>query len=415
MIATCRIALCLVAVLGLVAAEQRTPQARLATGRIAAASWPYVGGSLVPLRVTGFSAPYRAVLLGPGRLLPGGIYQVPTRPADGSALLVAGNGAGLAALSLRITMPPSAGRTLIIVASYDDGLIFHDATSFNVLGVLATGGAPSGVAIDPLGRIAAADTDGTTLTVATLMPWNVARVEGVVLGDDTAIDRATGAVFVTDRDWNGSGALTRVSSDGKLTRVATGATAEGLAIDERRQIVYVANANDGTVTAVDARAMRILRRFRAVDRIFSLALSADGTLLYGISNQSSGSLFGAPGCAVALSLRGSTPRVVARSADLAFPIGAALDSANRTLFVTDEATRRVYVLDARTLRPRRPPLSTCAIPWEPSLDAADRRLYVPCAGANAIDAFDERTLRRITHAPFRTGSYPLAVAVWHPK
>jgi hypothetical protein len=39
---------------------------------------------------------------------------------------------------------------------------------------------------------------------------------------------------------------------------------------------------------------------------------------------------------------------------------------------------------------------------------------VPCAGADAIDAFDARTLRRISRAPFATGSYPLAVAILHP-
>jgi hypothetical protein len=40
---------------------------------------------------------------------------------------------------------------------------------------------------------------------------------------------------------------------------------------------------------------------------------------------------------------------------------------------------------------------------------------VPCAGADAVDAFDTRTLRRAAHAPFATGGYPLAVAVWHPQ
>lgn len=399
----------------LVAGVARTPRAHLATGRMATTAWPYLPGSLIPLRVDGFAPPYHAVLVGPGRLLAGGFYEIPQAASAGSALLVAGNSAGLAAANVRIGTAPSVDRPLLIVASYDDGLVFHDARDFSVLGVLATGGTPSDAAIDDLGRIAATDTEGTAVTLATLSPWSVVRIEGVALGDEVAIDRTTQAVFITDRDANGSGALTRVSRTGIVTRVPTGATAEGLAVDERHQIVYVANTNDGTVTAVDARSMQVLRRFNAISRVFSLVLSPDGMRLYAISNQSAGSFLGAPGSAVVLAVHDAPPRVVARSADLAFPLGAALDPGTQTLFVTDEASRKIYVLDARTLRPKREPLLTCTTPWKPALDVARARLYIPCAGANAIDAFDVRTMRRVRGAPFPTGSYPLAVAIWRPN
>ncbi|MFZ0030314.1 MAG: hypothetical protein WAK84_00390 [Candidatus Cybelea sp.] len=409
------LALLLAALIVLNAAAARAPNRQRATGRIEVTAWPYFPGSTIPLRIDGFSPPFQAVLLGPGRIAPGGLYEVPPNPGVGSALIVAGNEAGLAATRVRIARPPSTKEGLIVVASYDDGVIFHRARDFSVLGVLATGGTPGDVAIDPLGKIAVPDTEGSALTLGTVAPWSVGRIDGVVLGDEVAIDRTTRAVFVTDRDVNGDGALTRISVDRSVTRVTTGATAEGLAVDERRQLVYVANANDGTVTEVDARSMRVVRKFRAVSRVFSLALSSDGTVLYAISNESTGSLFGAPGSAVALGLKTPTPRVIARSENLAFPIGVALDSATQTLFVTDESTDQIDVLDARTLRPKRSPLSTCSTPWKPAFDEASRRLYVPCAGANEIDAFDARTLNRVASAPFATGSYPLAVAVWHPK
>ena len=161
--------------------------------------------------------------------------------------------------------------------------------------------------------------------------------------------------------------------------------------------------------------MRVLRRFHAVNRIFSLALSPDGSRLFGISNQSAGSFFAAPGAAVAIELRDATPHIVARSNDLAFPLGVALDPVTRSLFVTDESLARIDVLDARTLRAKHSPLRTCTTPWKPSLDPASDRLYVPCAGNNAVDAFDTRSLHRIAHAPFATGSYPLSVAIWQPK
>ncbi len=395
----------------LIAAAARSPYGDRATGRIAATSWPYLPGSLIPLQVNGFGAPYHAMLLGPGRLTANDLYEIPQDVQSGEALLVAGNAAGLAAARLRIATPPSPGRALLVVASYDDGLVVHDAHTFSVIGVLATGGSPSDAAIDARGRVAATDTQGDTLTLATLSPWSVARVGGVPAGDEVAIDSSTGAIFVTNRDANG-GALTRVAADGSVTRVATGETAEGVAIDDRRQIVYVANANDGTVAAVDARSMRVLRRFFVVDRIFSLALSPDGNRLFGISNQSAGSLFAAAGSAVAVAVNASKPRVVARSGDLAFPLGLALDPNAMTLFVTDESLGLIDVLDARTLRPKRAPLHTCSTPWKPSLDPISGRLYVPCARANAVDAIDARTLRRVSGAPFSTGSYPLAVAAW---
>jgi len=393
----------------------RVPSAHLAVGKIAATAWPYLPGSSLPLRVDGFAPPYHAALLGPGRLSPDGVYEIPQEALDGSALLVAGNTHGLAATSLRIATPPRVSRPFLVVASYDDGVIFHDAEDFSVLGVLATGGTPSDAAIDALGRIAATDTQGSALTLATISPWTVLHIGGVALGDEVAIDPSTHAIFVTDRDVDGSGALTRVNPDGAVTRVVTGATAEGLAIDDARHVVYVANANDGTVAEVDALSMRLIRRFKAIERVFSLALSPDGTRLYAISNQSAGSPFAAPGRAVAIALQSPTPHIVARSADLAFPLGAALDSQSQTLFVTDEASALVDVLDAQTLRPKHAPLATCATPWKPAYDAVSARLYVPCAGAAAIDVFDVRTLRRSANAPFTTGTYPLAVAVWHPR
>jgi DNA-binding beta-propeller fold protein YncE len=328
-------------------------------------------------------------------------------------MLIAGNGIGLAARDVRIVAPPSPNEPLLAVASYDDGIVLHDARTFSVLGVLATGGTPSDAAIDDSGLLAATDTQGSAITVAGLSPWHVFRVDGVPLGDEVAIDKATHSIFVTNRDVNnGNGALTRVDAGGRVSSVATGLTPEGLAVDSKRRLVYVANVNDGTIAVVGTRSMRVVRRFPAIARVFSLAISPDGLRLYAISNQSAGSPFAAPGSAVAIDLRRSPPRIVARSGELTFPLGAALDAAGNTLFVTDESRDVVDVLDARTLSAKRPPLATCRTPWKPAFDSVRHRLYIPCARANRVDVFDTRTLRRAPGAPFTTGSYPLAVAVW---
>jgi DNA-binding beta-propeller fold protein YncE len=411
---TFAIALLAAALLALTGTVQRDPRERRATGTIAAGTWAYLPGSVLPVRVDGFNPPYRVAVLGQGSMLANGLYAIPSRAAAGSALLVAGNADGLAARSIRIGTPPSANRDLLAVACYDDGLVFHDAVSFAGLGTLAIGGNPSDVAIDAGGRIASADTQGTTLTTLTLRTWSVAQTGGVPFADEIAIDATTRAIFVTNRDIDGSGALTRVLPGGEVKQVATGKTAEGLAIDERRQIVYVANVNDDSVVEIDARTLALIRRFHAVGRVFSLALSPDGTMLYAISNQTMAPPLGAPGSAVAIAVgTAAAPRIVARSAVLTFPLGEALDAAHHTLFVTDEDLDAVDVLDARTLRPKHAPLSTCRTPWKPTIDPQSGLLYVPCARSNNVDVFDAKTYRRAPGAPFATGGYPLAVSVWH--
>lgn len=391
-----------------------SPVPRRATGAIHAGAWPYLSGSAIALGITGFPGPYGHAVVGPGAVV-GATYHIPVNAVPGAATLIAGSAAGLAVRTIRIVNPPSVRQSVVAIACYDDGIVFHDAKRFTALGLLATGGAPSDAAFDAVGHILATDTQGTAATLVTLSPWNVARFKGIPLGDEVAPDDASGAFFVTDRDVEGSGALTRVGRHGALVRVATGETAEGLAIDERRQIVYVANVNSDSVTAVDARTMRVLRRFHAVARVFSLALSADGRRLYAVSNQSAGSPFAAPGRVVAIALTGAHPHVVARSRPLAFPLGIALDSRRQTLFVTDEERDVVDVLDARTLRAKHAPLRTCRTPWKPTFDAVTGRLYIPCARANAVDVFQSQTLRRVPGAPFATGGYPLAVSIWHPR
>ena len=395
----------------LCATAAHQPAGYRASGVIAIARWPYVAGSALPVRVAGFAAPYHVALVGEGSFRNDGTYEIGTSATPAETLLVAGNRAGLAARSVRIVAPPPAREPLLAIASYDDGVVLHDARTFSVVGILATGGTPSDVAVDSTGRIASTDTQGNAATIASLSPWRVSHVDGVPFGDEIAIDETTRAIFVTNRDVKGDGALTRIAQDGSVDSVVTGRTAEGIAIDGRRQRVYVANVNDGTVAVVDARSMRLVQRFNAVARVFSLALSADGSRLFTVSNQSAGSPFGAPGAVVAFDLRRSPPRVVARSRNLTFPVGTVLDARSGTLFVTDEEADQVDVLDARTLAAKHAPLPTCRTPWKPALDA-ERRLFVPCARDDRIDAFDAATLRRLPHAPFATGSYPLAVAVW---
>ncbi|HEY3674670.1 MAG TPA: hypothetical protein VGK84_01630 [Candidatus Tumulicola sp.] len=388
---------------------QPTVQPR-AVGSIATAQWPYLPGSRIAIQVDGFAGPYLLRVLGPGRLNDRGTYEVPDAANGAAATLVAGNAAGIASANVKVVPPPPPARDELAVASYDDGVVLHRARGFAVDGVLGIGGAPGDVAASG-NRLIAIDTQGDRATTVSRGPWNVSGVGGVPLGDQVALD-ATGNAYVTNRELSGRGGLTRISRDGSLASVVTGATAEGIAIDSKRGLVYVANANDGTVAVVDLRSMRVLRRFHAVDRVFSLALDARGARLFAVSNQSTDPPFSAAGSVVAFDVR-SQPHRIARSANLTFPLGIAYDATRDRVFVTDESADMVYVLNAVTLRSQRAPLSTCETPWKPYLDALARRLYIPCARSSQVDVFDEVTLHRIAGAPFATGGYPLSVAAWH--
>jgi DNA-binding beta-propeller fold protein YncE len=379
------------------AAVPRAIPVHLAAGAIAGGSLPYLPGSILPDTVYGFTAPYRNIVSGPGA---------------GESTVIAAGPHGLSARTFTVAPTPDPAQPFVAVASYDDGVILHDAQApFRARAALGIDGAPGDVAIDPAGRLASAATNGTTAAIATLDPWAVHLYQDVPFCDELAFDSRTGALFITNRDVGGAGALTRITSDGSVSRRVLGLTAEGLAIDAARGRVYVANVNDGTVSVVDADSMVELHRFHVVDRVFSLALSRNGSRLYAVSNQSLQSPFGAAGSVVAVDV--ADGRVVARSARLAFPIGIAADPEHNRLYVTDEDTNAVDVLDARTLRSVHAPLRTCDTPWKPTLDRG--LLWIPCTRSDQIDVIDTATLRRITGAPFTTGGYPLAVAIWHGR
>jgi DNA-binding beta-propeller fold protein YncE len=393
------------------AAVQRAVNVHLATATISAAKWPYFPGTQLSLRVNGIVPPYGTAIVGPGVMLSPALYAVPLSATPGNALLVAANTAGIGTLRLRIGAPPDPDRALLLVASYDDGLIVHDAANFAIDGVLGIGGTAGDVAIGDDGRGVVADTLGDTATLFGLHPWDVRAIRGVPTGDETIVDPPLHSAFVTNRGSSGSGALARVGFDGSVATVTTGDTAEGIALDMKRQIVYVANVGDGSIAVVDARTMRLRQRFSAVERVFSLALAPDGRHLYAVSNTTAEPPLHHAGGVVAIALF-PKPHVVTRSPPLVFPVGIALDARANRLFISDESTAEIDVLDARTLRATHSPLKTCAIPWKLTFDAQSARLYVPCAGSNAVDVFDTRRLRRIAAAPFATGGYPLAIALW---
>ena len=391
------------------APAHQTPQS--ANGTIDFPKLPLLPGSIVPIGVMGIATPYDIAVLGPGKVV-GAQYVAPDAHLAGTATLLASGKNGAAMRAIAFASPPPIDRSFLVVASYEDGITFHEAKPpYAPFATLGIGGAPGDVAISNDGELASGATNGLTATIARIDPWKTRSISGVPFTDEIAIDRDD-TVFASNRDLGGGGkgALTRIRPDGTTMQLALGTTAEGLVLDPIHRRAYVANVNDGTVSVVDADTMLELTRFTAVSRAFGVALSPDGSRLYVTSNQSESSPFAAPGGVVAFETSGA-PRLIARSGRLAFPIGVAVRADARAIFVTDEHDDTIHVLDAATLRPLRMPLRTCKTPWKPLVDGTT--LWIPCARANEIDAFDTMTYARLRGAPFHTGGYPLAVAVWH--
>jgi YVTN family beta-propeller protein len=366
----------------------------------------YLPGSRVQIAADGVSGPYALSVLGPGKI-EGDTFVAASVTRPVWTTIVGTASAAVAYASIHTVPPPPPSARVIAVATYRSGIALHDERTFAPLGNIAIGGPPGDVAFLPGGAIVTMDTDGDTMTRVDRSPWNLSQIAGVPSGNEIATD-ASGAIFVTNRDVNGLGALTRILPAGTVSRVGTGVTAEGLALDIRSHVAYVGNVNDNSVAAVDMQTMRVLQKIPAGERPFGVALDERGHRLFVVSNISpSMNPRGGSVAAIPLARTGA----VTRSGELRFPLGVAYDSASRRVFVTDEAANVVYVLRGDTLREAHAPLQTCSTPWRPRI--FDGRLFVPCAREDRVDVFSLATLKRVRGAPFPTGGYPLSVAVWH--
>jgi len=371
--------------------------------KISFAPFPYFVGSRITLQSVGLAPHARWSVLGPARIttVAGSRYLSLLR--QGRAQVIASDGRAIASRTIQILRAPPAHTTLIAVACYDDGVAFYDARRLTALGLLATGGSPSDIAVSG-NRLAVTDNDGEAFTVIERTPWRILR-RPLAASDEVAAAPG-GKFYATLRQWRGLGAVASVTATPQITK--TGMTAEGIAVDPHRGVLYVANVNDGSVLELSTRTLKPLARLWVGSRVFSLALDADGSHLYAVRN---GGMKNDDGDVVEIATQPHL-HIVARSALLDLPLGIALDPTAHRLFVTDEASDVVYVLDPTTLRATHAPLHTCHTPWDPTFDARSDRLYVPCARDDRLDIFNASTLARIPGAPIRTAGYPLAVSIW---
>ncbi|MBV9270521.1 MAG: hypothetical protein JO165_05470 [Candidatus Eremiobacteraeota bacterium] len=383
--------------------------ARLGTFALDVPGGPYFPGSAIRVNARGTSEPFGLSVLGPGSVT-GSVLRVPDVDTATSATLIGSLPGAIATASIALAPAPKIEPT-IAVASYDNGIAFHDPKTFKISGFVGAAFPVGDVAFAADGRVFAPDTDGTTMLEVRRTPWSVASIPNVLLGNEVLHDDAMDVTYVSNRDAPGGGTVTRIARDGTVRTARTGETPEGLALGEQEHRLYVGNVNDNSVSVVDTTTFSVVKRIPAVERVFGIALDEPGLRLFVVSNTTRTARSNG-GFVAEIDLRAATPRVIRRSAPMRFPLGVAYDAQHSTLFVTDEAADLVYVVDPGTLGIRRR-LRTCKTPWRPHV--AGDRLYVPCARDASVDVFALPTLHRIHGAPFATGGTPLGVATFSAR
>ncbi|MDQ6930628.1 MAG: hypothetical protein M3126_08195 [Candidatus Eremiobacteraeota bacterium] len=388
-------------------AVERRPLRAAGTFSITNPAGPYISGGPIAIQTSGIHGRLALSLIGPGDL-EGNLYNTPALAHAQNATIVAATPFAYALAELHLVPPPHAGEKIIAVAGYGSGIALHSEKNFALIGIIASAEPVGDVAVGADGALYAPLTDTTTMMVVTRAPWSVGQIGNVPSGNEVAIDRSDGAIFISNRDVAGKGALTRILH-GITDRVVTGITAEGLALDEAGHHIFVGNVNDESVLEVDTRTMGTVRRLQSVPRTFGIALDERARNLFVVSNQNERMRHGG-GYVARIDLAPARGRIAARSKNLPFPLGIAYDAKTRHVFTTDEDLGSVYVFNADTLLEAHRALSACNLPWRPHIDERLRRLYVPCAKANAVAVFNLDTLRELPGSPFATGTYPLGVA-----
>lgn len=378
--------------------------------RVAAAGTSTAGGAL------------RWKLVGPGSVDANGLYHAPDA-APGNALVIATENGSAAVASATIVAPPGSTSRLTLVSCYDGAAIdVRDAVALSSVGTSSlTNGAAAGIAADARRRLAyiASGDELAAFDLRTAATVYSAPVAGSRFSEVALL--ANGYVAATDNNaLRGSPGVRifRIGADAApvlSASVRAGDTPEGITVARGGRTFYVTNVNSNSVIRFDfdGRGSAHATGFAATGhRPFGLAIDDARRLLFVADNDTptvSGSA-SLPGLEeFALPSMRRIARMITGSPN-ALPLGVAIDSNANRLFVTNEGDGTVSAYSIAPLR-RLATLQVGRTPWLPTLDRAHRDLYVPTAMANSFSVFDERSLRPIARNTPTCG-YPTGIAVF---
>jgi len=358
---------------------------------------------------------------GPGAVDADGTYRAPRDP--GAVATVVASAGGLAAATvISIVAPPQAGHAVALVACYDDGAIdVRDADTRFDIGTVTTGDVAAGIAGDAAASaafVASGDRigrfDPSTGSATFSAPVAGARFSEVaVLGH--------GLVAATDNNAAAHSPGVRLfRTDGRTGppelagSASAGDTPEGIATAAGTSTFYITNVNSNSVQrfAFDRTGRAWLTGMAGTGhRPFGVAVDERRRLLFVADNDTP--TVSGPGSAPGLDVF-SLPsmrriaRFVTGSAN-ALPLGVSADPADDRVFVTNEGDGDVAVFSMQPMR-RIATIAVGRTPWLPALDGRRGLLEVPNAADDTVTVIDARTLRTIAGgAP--TCGYPTSIAI----
>ena len=385
----------------------------------------FAGGSVqLRARLVGVDAahapPLNWSVVGPGNISSDGVYTAGSKSGE-SALVVAR--AGGVSQAIEVAVRPAPGDVpMLLVACYEGDMVdVHSLPGLARSGALLAPPRASGIAVDPVRRVALVAADGAVMAV-NLDTMATARSSQVRGARFSGVAELAGGYFAATDNNASKGApgvfFFRVSELGVPVlsgSVAAGETPEGIAAEPGGRTFYVTNVNSNELLrfSFDGRGTaRQTGRAATGTRPYGIALDPAHHLLFVTDNDTpflSGK-HSSPGLETfALpSLRRVGKPLRTGSKD-ALPIGVAVDPAAARLFVTNEGDADVVAYSLPSLH-RLAALPTGRFPWTPRVDSSAARLYVPSADDDRVDVFDTRTLRSVV-PPIATCSYPTNLVV----
>ena len=300
----------------------------------------------------------------------------------------------------------------------------------HTLATVAAGNGPLALAVDQAtDTVYVADMFSDTVSVINGATCNASRTSGcgqkphsvTVRGgpDAVAVDQPTDTVYVTNGGTNfGTGhtlsVINGATCNGKVTSgcgqkpatVRVGSFPFGVAVDSARDTVYVTNANDSTVSVVNAATCNATsrsgcRRKPPTVKVGSFPLPVavnefTSTVYVGNANSNTVSVINAATCnGHRHSGCGQTPPTLTIAGG---PDGLAVNEATDTVFAANNSpgstasSATVSVINGATCNAKttagcgqHPPVAlTGANPGPPAVDQATDTVYVPALGDNAV-------------------------------
>lgn len=198
--------------------------------------------------------------------------DVESKLADGLGFAEAG------APAIAANRDASGRRPLLLPLTRDDRVAILDAETGRVEGTIETGIAPFAAVVDSAG------------TVAYVSNWGGRFSEPGELTAPRGLKEDADRVVIDDRGVASTGTVSRIDVSRRVVtdRIAVGLHPSALAWDETNARLYVANGNSDTVSVIDTRRDRVVKKFRlqpferAIDGVAptALALTGDGRTLF---------------------------------------------------------------------------------------------------------------------------------------